>query len=83
MNRELRDKGFRLWHSPELVVCQGRSAGLRLRPPASRPRPDVRAPAWATLLDGAKPCGSPAAVIVPFVLVARTFREVFSGGAFV
>ena len=29
VNRRLRDEGARLWHTPELVVRQGRSAGAR------------------------------------------------------
>ena len=29
VNRALRDKGFRLWHAPDLVVYQERSAGFR------------------------------------------------------
>ena len=79
MNRELRDKGFRLWHSPELVVCHGRSAGfgafVRQRLHTGRTYGRQRGQHFSTARNLA---GVPAAVIVPFVLVARTFREVFS-----
>jgi hypothetical protein len=79
VNRALRDQGRRLLHSPELVVRQGRSAGfgafVRQRLIHGRKYGRQRGAYFSTARNLA---GVPAAVIVPFVLVARTFREVFS-----
>ena len=58
VNRALRDKGYRLWHSPELVVYQGRSAGFRrVLSPAPRARAQVRAAARRSILDRAESRG--------------------------
>ncbi len=79
VNRALRDKGYRLWHSPELVVYQGRSAGfgafMRQRLVHGRKYGRQRGARFSTARNVA---GVPAAVVVPIVLLARTFREVFS-----
>jgi hypothetical protein len=79
VNRALRDKGYRLWHSPDLVVYQGRSAGfrafMRQRGAHGRKYGRQRGARFSTARNIA---GIPAAVLVPVVLLVRTFREVFS-----
>ena len=79
VNRALRDKGYRLWHSPELVVYQGRSAGfgpfMRQRLVHGRKYGRQRGTRFSTARNLV---GVPAAAVVPAVLLARTFREVFS-----
>jgi hypothetical protein len=79
VNRALRDQGRRLLHSPELVVRQGRSAGFgaffRQRLVHGRKYGRQRGAHFSTARNLV---GVPAAVIVPFVLAARTFGEVFS-----
>jgi hypothetical protein len=79
VNRALRDGGYRLLHSPELVVYQGRSAGFRAfvrqRLVHGRMYGRQRGARFSTARNAA---GLPLAVLVPFVLLARTFREVFS-----
>jgi hypothetical protein len=79
VNRALREQGRRLLHSPELVVYQGRSAGfgafMRQRLVHGRTYGRQRGVRFSTTRNLA---GIPAAVVVPVVLMARTFREVFS-----
>ena len=79
VNRALREQGYRLLHSPELVVYQGRSAGfgafMRQRLVHGRKYGRQRGVRFSTARNLA---GVPAAVVVPVVLMARTFREVFS-----
>ena len=79
VNRALRDQGFRLWHSPELVVYQSRSAGFRafFRQRLVHGRKYGRQ-RGARYSSARNLVGIPAAVVVPFVLLARTYREVFS-----
>jgi hypothetical protein len=79
VNRALVEQGRRLLHSPELVVHQGRSGGFRAfvrqRLVHGRMYGRQRGARFSTARNAA---GLPLAVLVPFVLVARTFREVFS-----
>ena len=79
MNRALRDKGFRLWHSPDLVVYQGRSAGFRAffrqRLVHGRKYGQQRGARFSTARNLA---GILLAAVVPVVIAARTYREVFS-----
>jgi hypothetical protein len=79
VNRALRDQGHRLLHSPELVVHQGRSAGFRVfvrqRLVHGRSYGRQRGARFSTARNVA---GVPLAVLVPFVLLGRTFGEVFS-----
>jgi hypothetical protein len=79
VNRALRDQGRRLLHSPDLVAYQGRSAGfrsfMRQRLVHGRTYGLQRGARFSTARNLA---GVPLAVVVPLVLVARTFREVFS-----
>ena len=81
VNRALRDKGYRLLHSPELVVYQGRSAGFRafVRQRLVHGRAYGRQ-RGVRFSRGRNAVGIAAAVLVPFVLLARTAREVFSRG---
>jgi hypothetical protein len=81
VNRALRDRGFRLLHSPELVVHQGRSAGFRafMRQRLVHGRAYGRQ-RGARFSRARNAVGVAAAVLVPFVLVLRTVREVFSRG---
>jgi hypothetical protein len=78
VNRALRAEGVRLWHDPEVVVYQGRSAGFgaffhqRLRHGRAHGR--QRGARFGT---GRNVTGVVLAFLVPFVLVARTTREVF------
>jgi hypothetical protein len=79
VNRALKAQGRRLLHSPELVVYQGRSAGfgafIRQRIVHGREYGRQRGARFSTARNVA---GVPLAVVVPLLLVARTFREVFS-----
>jgi hypothetical protein len=79
VNRALRAKGYRLRHSPELVVHQARSAGfrafIRQRLVHGRKYGRQRGAGFSTARNL---LGIPAAAVVPAVLLARTFREVFS-----
>lgn len=79
VNRALRDKGYRLVHSPELVVHQGRSAGfgafVRQRLAHGRIYGRQRGARFSTARNAA---GIPAAAFVPFVLLTRTYRQVLS-----
>jgi hypothetical protein len=81
VNRALREQGHRLVHSPELVVRQGRSAGLtafvRQRLVHGRIFGRQRGARSST---ARKLAGIPLAVVVPLVMIARTYREVFRRG---
>ncbi len=81
VNRALRDRGYRLLHSPELVVYQGRSAGFRafMRQRLLHGRAYGRQ-RGAHFSRSRNAVGIGAAVLVPVVLLARTAREVFSRG---
>ena len=77
VNRALREQGHRLLHSPELVVHQGRSAGFaafcRQRLVHGRIYGRQRGARFST---ARKLAGIPLAVVVPLVMVGRTYREV-------
>jgi hypothetical protein len=79
VNRALARDGVRLWHDPSLVVRQGRSAGfgafLRQRFVHGREYGRQRG---ARFGRGRNVAGVALAFAVPFLLVARTAREVFS-----
>jgi hypothetical protein len=78
VNRALREQGHRLLHSPELIVRQGRSAGFtafcRQRLVHGRIFGRQRGARFST---GRKLAGIPLAFVVPLLMAARTFREVF------
>jgi hypothetical protein len=79
VNRALRTEGVRLWHDPDVVVYQGRSAGFsaffRQRFVHGREYGRQRGRRFGA---GRNLAGVLLAFAVPFVLVARTGREVFS-----
>jgi hypothetical protein len=79
VNRAIREDGGRLLQSPELVVRQGRSNGfrpfMRQRLAHGRAYGRQRGRRFST---GRNAAGVLVAVVVPLVLLARTFREVFS-----
>jgi hypothetical protein len=79
VNRAIRDLGERLLHSPELVVSQGRSNGfwafMRQRLVHGRAYGRQRGRRFSA---GRNIAGVALAVLVPFVLLARTSREVLS-----
>lgn len=79
VNRELRAAGIRLWHDPDVVVYQGRSAGFgaffRQRLDHGRAYGRQRGARFGA---GRNVAGVALVLVVPFVLVARTAREVFS-----
>jgi hypothetical protein len=81
VNRVLRAQGVRLWHDPDVVVYQGRSAGfsafLRQRVQHGRAYGRQRGTRFGA---GRNAAGVVLAFLVPPVLVARTAREVFSRG---
>lgn len=79
VNRALSDGGERLLHSPELVCYQGRSSGLRafIRQRLVHGRAYGRQ-RGARFSTGRNAAGVVLAVVVPAVLLVRTFREVFS-----
>jgi hypothetical protein len=79
VHRVLAERGDRLFHTPELVVYQGRSAGFRafVRQRVVHGRAFGRQ-RGARFSTGRKAAGIPLALFVPLVLMARTFREVFS-----
>jgi hypothetical protein len=83
VNRALREQGVALWHDPEVVVYQGRSAGfaafVRQRLVHGRAYGRLRG---ARFGPGRNVAGVVLAFAVPFVLVARTAGEVFSRGRF-
>ncbi|HEU0304024.1 MAG TPA: hypothetical protein VFR32_05530 [Gaiellaceae bacterium] len=79
VHRALAERGERLLHSPELVVYQGRSAGfrafLRQRLVHGRAFGRQRGARFSTARQA---LGVALAPVVPLVLLARRFREVFS-----
>jgi hypothetical protein len=79
VNRALRADGVELWHDPEIVVFQGRSAGFdaffRQRLGHGRAYGRQRGARFGA---GRNVAGVVLAAVVPFVLVARTAGEVFS-----
>jgi hypothetical protein len=79
VNRALRTQGVALWHDPDVVVYQGRSAGfsafLRQRLEHGRAYGRQRGKRYGA---GRNAAGVVLAFAVPLVLVARTAREVFS-----
>lgn len=79
VNRALREGGERLLHSPDLVCYQGRSSGfrafMRQRLVHGRAYGSQRGARFST---GRNVAGVVLAVVVPAVLLVRTFREVFS-----
>lgn len=79
VNRALRAEDVRLWHDPAVVVYQGRSAGFRAfvrqRFVHGREYGRQRGARFGRVRNAA---GVGLAVVVPFLLVARTAREVFS-----
>jgi hypothetical protein len=83
VNRALRTDGVRLWHDPDVVVYQGRSAGFgaffRQRLDHGRAYGRQRG---ARFGSGRNAAGVALAVVVPLVLVVRTAQEVFSRGRF-
>lgn len=81
VNRALRSDGVKLWHDPDVVVYQGRSAGfgafVRQRLEHGRAYGRQRGARFGT---GRNVAGVALAFLVPIVLVARTAGEVFSRG---
>lgn len=78
VNRALAAAGMRLVHSPDLVVAQGRSAGfrafMRQRLVHGRAYGRQRGARFST---GRNVAGVLLAPLVPLVLLARTWRQVF------
>jgi hypothetical protein len=79
VNRALAESGGRLLHSPRLVVFQGRSTGFRafLRQRLVHGRVYGRQ-RGSRCSRGRNLAGVPLAVVVPFLLLARTSREVLA-----
>jgi hypothetical protein len=81
VNRALGAQGVALWHDPDVVVFQGRSAGFgaffRQRLRHGRAYGHQRGARFGA---GRNVVGVLLAVVVPFVLLVRTAREVFSRG---
>ncbi len=79
VNRALRADGVKLWHDPDVVVYQARSAGFgaffRQRVHHGRAYGRLRGKRFGT---GRNAAGVALAIVVPFVLVARTGGQVFS-----
>jgi hypothetical protein len=79
VNRALRRDGVRLWHDPNVVVFQGRSAGFgaffRQRLEHGRAYGRQRGARFGVVRNL---LGIALAVVVPLVLVVRTAREVLS-----
>ncbi len=79
VNRALAADGVRLWHDPDVVVFQGRSAGfqafLRQRLAHGRAFGRQRGARFGAARNAA---GVALAAVVPAVLVARSAREVLS-----
>jgi hypothetical protein len=79
VNRVLREQGIALWHDPSVVVFQGRSAGFaaffRQRLVHGRAYGRQRSSRFSRMRTA---LGPELAVVVPFLLVARTARDVFS-----
>lgn len=83
VNRALRAGGVALWHDPDVVVYQGRSAGFgaffRQRLEHGRAYGRQRGARFGA---GRNAAGVPLAIVVPFVLALRTARDVFSRGRY-
>ncbi len=83
VNRALRADGVRLWHDPDVVVFQGRSAGFgaffHQRLEHGRAYGRQRGARFGA---GRNAAGVALAVVVPVVLAVRTAREVFSRGRY-
>ncbi len=81
VNRALRADGVVLWHDPDLVVYPGRSAGfsafVRQRLAHGRAYGRQRGARFGVERNA---LGVALAFAVPFVLAARTAREIFSRG---
>ena len=81
VNRVLHADGVELWHDPSVVVYQGRSAGFgaffRQRLVHGREYGRQRGARFGRARNAA---GVGLAFAVPFLLVARTIKEVFSRG---
>ena len=79
VNRVLRGQGVTLWHDPSVVVSFGRSAGfgafMRQRLAHGRAYGRQRGGRFTAVRNS---LGLELALLVPFLLVARTAREVFS-----
>jgi len=79
VNRALRAEGIRLWHDPDVVVYQGRSAGFKAffhqRLEHGRAYGRQRG---ARMSRTRNRLGVLLAWVVPFVLAVRTTREVFA-----
>lgn len=79
VNRALRAEGVRLWHDPGVVVYQGRSAGFgaffRQRFVHGREYGRQRGSRYG---GGRNAAGVALACVVPFLLVARTARDVLA-----
>ncbi len=81
VHRRLDADGARLWHAPELVVHQGRSAGpaafVRQRLKHGRVYGRQRGAGFGAARNAVGVAASP---LVPFVLVLRRMREVLRKG---
>jgi hypothetical protein len=79
VNRALRAQGVALWHDPDVIVYQGRSAGfaafVQQRLAHGRTYGRLRGARFGV---GRNAAGVVLAFVVPFLLVVRTAREVFS-----
>lgn len=75
----LRRRGVRLWHTPVMLVWQGRSSGFgafaRQRSKHGRLYAHQRGPGFTRARHAIGILGSPA---VPFLMTARVFRNVFA-----
>ncbi len=75
----LRRRGVGLWHTPALLVRQGRSSGFgafaRQRSKHGRLYAHQRSPAFTRARHALGVLGSP---VVPFLMTARMFRSVFA-----
>lgn len=75
----LRRRGVRLWHTPVMLVRQGRSSGFgafaRQRSKHGRLYAHQRGPAFTRARHALGLLGSPA---VPFLMTARVLRNVFA-----
>jgi hypothetical protein len=76
VNRRLHAEGARLWHSPELVVVQGRSAGVRAftrqRLAHGRAHGEQRGARFSRVRNLAGVLSAP---LVPPLMTARVLRE--------
>lgn len=81
VNRRLAEQGVELWHSPAVLVRQGRSAGarsfLRQRLVHGRAHGRQRGARFGVLRNLAGVAGAP---IVPALLTARVLKQVYGRG---